>query len=146
MENSQKKKGDSSSLAVASINCQGQTRMNESKQRMIQFEIQSKQLDIVHLQECQIDSDTFQCCEFISQNFQIIKNNADNGYGTACIIRNNIQIEKVKVIPGGRIISFNVGKTTFINIEWLLYLIVDAVLMLFIHHNIQTKSIKNEEL
>ena len=89
--------------------------MNESKQRMIQFEIQSKQLDIVHLQECQIDSDTFQCCEFISQNFQIIKNNADNGYGTACIIRNNIQIEKVKVIPGGRIISFNVGKTTFIN-------------------------------
>ena len=66
--------------------------------------------------EAKIDSDTFKLCEFLKSNNTIINNNADNDYGTAVIIKNNIQIQDVAFDTEGRVIIFNTGKLTIINI------------------------------
>ena len=76
----------SSILTVAYMNCRGQTRFNISKQLQIENFLQTYNLDILHLQECQIDDETFTECNFISSNYSLIKNNSHNQYGTASLV------------------------------------------------------------
>ena len=72
------------------MNCQGQTKLNLSKRYTFRISYEST-LDIMLWEETKIDSETFTLCEFLTSNYTIINNNADTEYGTAVIIKNNIQ-------------------------------------------------------
>ena len=65
MESARQSEGDSMPLSVASMNCRGQTKLSETKQQMIQHEIKMRKIDILHMQECRVTSETFQKCDFI---------------------------------------------------------------------------------
>ena len=68
------------------------------------------------MQECRVTSETFQKCDFIKANFQIFANNSESEYGTCSLVKNNIEVKNVKIIPGGRIIAFDIDGTTLFNI------------------------------
>ena len=63
-------------IKSASINCFKQTGFKNDKQKQIENFIKKNEIDIVHLQEINIDSDTFEECTFITSYYQIISNNA----------------------------------------------------------------------
>ena len=75
-----------------------------------------RKIDILHMQECRVTSETFQKCDFIKANFQIFANNSESEYGTCSLVKNNIEVKNVKIIPGGRIIAFDIDDTTLFNI------------------------------
>ena len=70
------------------------------------------------MQECQINETSFQNCGFITSNFNIIANNTPNnsGYGTASLIRSDIDFTDVHKDDQGRIIIFNAAGCTWGNI------------------------------
>ena len=56
------------------------------------------------MQEVHIDKDTFSECKFLSSNFIILPNNAENKYGTATLVRNDLTVENVMCDTSGRIL------------------------------------------
>ena len=76
----------SSTLTISYINIRGQTGLNYSKQVQIESFIRTYKPDILHLQEINVTSDTFEKCEMINSNYNIISNNAVNKYGTASLV------------------------------------------------------------
>ena len=62
---------DSTPIVVAFINCVGQSKLPISKQLEIQSYVCSHKVDILHMQECKIDDDTFSHCGFIKSNFNL---------------------------------------------------------------------------
>ena len=109
-------RGDKVTSIVATLNVRGQTKMNQTKQIQLDNLIKTRNLAIILLQECHITDQTFESCPHIKHNFQILKNNAENGYGTGALVHNSLPIQNVKAIPGGRIIYFEIGKVSFCNI------------------------------
>ena len=103
-------------LTIGFLNIRGQTKFSKAKQKMIEESLKRENLDILHLQEVQIDDNSFDQCEFIQNQFQIVKNNAQNGYGVCSIVRRSLNISNVRALPGGRIVSFDIGRTRFGNI------------------------------
>ena len=104
--NTKPDRGDKVISLVATLNVRGQTKMNQTKQIQIDNLIKTRNLAIILLQECHITDQTFESCPHIKHNFQILKNNAENGYGTGALVHNSLPIQNVKAIPGGRIIYF----------------------------------------
>ena len=74
-------------INIAYINCVGQTKLTLSKQLEIQSYMKSHRVDILHLQECMIDNDSFGDCNYVRSNFNIFSNNTPNNtyYGTASL-------------------------------------------------------------
>ena len=72
-------------------------------------------VDILHLQEIQINEDTFDTCDFISSNFNIISNNSENKYGTASLIRSDLSYRNIRCDTSGRAIVFDVDNVTLGN-------------------------------
>ena len=64
------------SLTVASMNCHGQSKLEVPKQLYIQNFLLTNRIDILMCQETRIDDRTFEQCNFIRSNYNIIKNNA----------------------------------------------------------------------
>ena len=62
------------------------------------------------MQESHIDEDTFSSCEYITSNFEIIANNSQNKYGTASLVRIDIQINNIGIDQEGRVIVFDVAR------------------------------------
>ena len=77
--------------------------------------IKDNNVDILHLQEVNIENDTFSECNTISSNFNIITNNSQNKYGTASLVKNEFEVKNVAMDKEGRIIIFEVGNLTFGN-------------------------------
>ena len=50
------------------------------------------------------------------KNYNIIRNNAKNEYGTSILIRNNIPINGITFDTESTIIKFNTEKTTVVNV------------------------------
>ena len=72
---------------VATLNIQGQTSLTLAKQQQIEDFIKLHNIHILHLQEIEISSNTFEKCKFISANFNIIQNNSPfNKYDTASLM------------------------------------------------------------
>ena len=86
-----------SNISVAFINCVGQTRFILSKQLEIQNYIRSHSIDILHLQECKIDDDSFSECQYVRSNFNIFANNTKNNtcYGTASLVRSDLDVRNL---------------------------------------------------
>ena len=105
-----------SSLVVAYLNCHGQTGLKLPKQLQIEEFLKSYKIDILHLQETFIDDNTFSECSYISSNFITIQNNSHNNFGTASLVRSDLQAENIILHESGRIILFNIGDITFGNV------------------------------
>ena len=105
-------------IEIAYLNCVGQTKFTIAKQLEIQNYICEQNLDILHLQECMIESDTFSKCGHIKSNFNIITNNTPNNtyYGTASLVRSDLEITNIHTDDQGRVIVFDAGNCTWSNL------------------------------
>ena len=105
-------------IEIAYLNCVGQTKFTTAKQLEIQNYICEYSLDILHLQECMIESDTFSTCGYIKSNFNIITNNTPNNtyYGTASLVRSDLEITNIHTDDQGRVIVFDAGNCTWSNL------------------------------
>ena len=72
-------------LKVGFINIRGQTGLKLPKHLQIENFIRENCLDILHLQESNIEEDTFSECTLIASSFNLIVNNSQNKYGTSFI-------------------------------------------------------------
>ena len=84
-------------LTVSYMNIRGQTGLDEAKQLQIEHFLQSYKIDILNCQEINILEESFSNCNFISSSYDIITNNAQNKYGTCCLVSNNFTAENIKL-------------------------------------------------
>ena len=103
-------------LTIAYMNCYGQSKLEVPKLLYIQNFLLTNKMDVLLCQETKIDANTFDQCNFIKSNYNIIKNNSHNPYGTSILAHNNIPIDEVKFDREGRIIIFNSDNITFCNV------------------------------
>ena len=107
------------SLNIGYINLRAQTGFGPAKQLQVEKFLKFYKIDILHLQEAQIKEDTFEMCDFITSNYEIIANNASNSYGTASLVANSLHTTNIKADTQGRVLGVNVGDTTFANVYHL---------------------------
>ena len=103
-------------LTIGYINVRAQTGLPISKQLRIEAFSKHNNCDIVHLQEANIEEETFSSCNFIQSSYNIIENNSTNKYGTASLVKTDLQIENIRCDSEGRVIVFDLGEMTFGNI------------------------------
>jgi len=103
-------------LNIGSLNCYGQTKMTINKQLQIQNYIGQYNIDILLCQETFANSETFDNCPALKNNYNKIYNNSKNEYGTLVLVKNSIDISDIAMDTEGRIICFNSGDTTFMNV------------------------------
>ena len=103
-------------LTIAYVNTCGQTKLNEWKQLQIEAFAKYKAIDILHLQETEICDETFENCNFLSCNYNIISNNSSNSYGTSSLIKSELNVENVRLDTEGRVIVFDVAGVTLSNV------------------------------
>ena len=80
-------------LTLGYLNIRGQSGLSVVKQIQIQDFIKHHSCDILHLQESNIDADSFSTCDMVSSAYNIIQNNSTTGYGTASIIKSDLNYE-----------------------------------------------------
>ena len=97
-------------MKVAFMNIRGQTGFNLAKQLYIESFLARNRIDILHLQEVEISSDSFEKCDFINSSYTILPNNSPTKYGTASLIRSEFTPENVMFDCNGRVIVFNSSK------------------------------------
>ena len=93
-------------LKLCFMNIRGQTKLTLIKQNQIEDFIKMYRIDILFMQEVEICNDTFSECSFISSSYNIVSNNSNNGYGTACLIKSDLDYSDVKCDTSGRAIIF----------------------------------------
>ena len=64
------------SLNIGYINLRAQTGFGLPKQIQVEQFLKSYKIDILHLQKAHIRVETFEMCDFITSNYEIIANNA----------------------------------------------------------------------
>ena len=108
---------DPPSIIVAYINCVGQSKLPISKQLEIQSFVCTNNVDILHLQECRIDDDSFAHCGYLTSNFNIFSNNKpdDSHYGTASLVKSDLDVTNIHTDDDGRIIVFDAADSTWSN-------------------------------
>ena len=107
---------DKEFLVISYLNLRGQTGLPVEKQFQVENFIKENHCDILHLQEAQIDEDTFSECNYIANNYSLISNNAENKYGTASIVKNDLIVENVMCDTKGRVLIFAIAGVTFGNL------------------------------
>ena len=98
------------------MNIRGQTGLDISKQNQIQDFLKRNHVDILHCQEINVEEDSFSQCNYIAANYNVYSNNALNKYGTASIVKNDFNVENLKMDTEGRAIRFNIDQLTLGNI------------------------------
>ena len=81
---------------IAYLNWKGQTGFNDSKQLQTEKFMKSYDIDILHLQECHVEENTFTLCKFIMSDYNIIHNNSNTKYGTASLVKTSLAVEDVQ--------------------------------------------------
>ena len=62
-------------IKIAYLNIRGQTSLNASKKAQIQDFISRNSIDILHCQKIDVQSNTFNECTILSNNYDIVVNN-----------------------------------------------------------------------
>ena len=106
---------ENSVLKIAYMNIHGQSNIPTVKQLQIQDFIKYNKIDILHLQEIEIGDETFAECDFISSSYNVIPNNSENKYGTASLVRSDLDFKNVRCDTSGRAIVFDIGNVSFGN-------------------------------
>ena len=99
-----------SSITVGFMNIRGQSKLNIEKQ------LQIEKCDILHLQETNIEHETFSTCSYISNNYNILQNNSLSQYGTFSIVKTEFLVENIRCDSEGRVLIFDVSQMTFANL------------------------------
>ena len=97
-------------LLVGFVNVRGQAigqSLTQSKINQLVDFIKLYSLDIVNMQETNIMESTFNNCDYINQNFEIIYNNAPTKYGTCVLISSAIQYSNVIMDQAGKVIIYD---------------------------------------
>ena len=102
-------------LTISYMNIHGQTKLPTAKQLQIQDFLKFNKIDILQMQEIDIDDATFSECDFISSNFNLISNNSETKYGTASLVRSDLDFRNLRCDTSGRAIVFDIGSITFGN-------------------------------
>ena len=102
-------------LIISYLNLRGQTGFTVEKQLQVEQFLKQNSCDILHLQEAQFEDDTFRECKYIEANYSVITNNAENKYGTASIVKNDLMVENVMCDTKGRILIFEIAGVNFGN-------------------------------
>lgn len=102
-------------IKIATINCYKQSGLGQEKQEQIADFVKIHGIHVVHLQESQIDNDTF-CEGYIYSNFNVYPNNAPTGYGTATMVRNHLIVNKHLTDTNGRIQLIEIADCAFLNL------------------------------
>ena len=107
---------DDNTLTIAIVNIHGQSGLKQPKQMQIQTFLQQHKIDIIHLQEINILENSFKNCNFIHSNYNILHNNSPTKYGTASLIKSDLDFDNVVCDSEGRALLFDVGNLTFGNL------------------------------
>ena len=99
-------------LTIGYINVRGQTGLPVSKQLQIEAFIKVNNCDILNLQEANIEEETFSSCDLLQSTFSIF----ENKYGTASLVRSELQVENIRCDSEGRVLVFDIGDLTFGNL------------------------------
>ena len=73
-------------------------------------------IDILHCQEINLKEDSFGTCKYLNSQFNVISNNALNGYGTANYVKTDFEVINHKCDTEGRALVFAIGELSFANI------------------------------
>ena len=103
-------------LTIGYINVRAQTGLPVSKQLQIEAFAKYNNCDILHLQEANIEEETFSSCNLLKSSYNIVENNSTNKYGTASLVKTGLQIENIRCDLEGRVIIFDIGEITVGNI------------------------------
>ena len=103
-------------LSVGFLNIYGQTNFNQAKVNQIEFLVKTNKIDILHLQETNISEETFENSNYLKNNYQILFQNNESGFGVCSLIKNDLETKNVLLHPSGRLISFDVEDLTMINV------------------------------
>ena len=103
-------------LSIGYFNIRGQTGLSKIKELQIESIMKQNQCDILHLQEANIDEESFSSCDFIKSSYIILENNSLNKYGTASLVKSDLEINNIKHDMEGRVLLFDVGDITVGNI------------------------------
>ena len=101
---------------VATLNLRGQTKMHLSKLLQLEELIKTIKPAIIFFQESHFQNNSFENCPYINSNYQLLINNSPTGYGTSSLVNNSLKVDNVKALPGGRILYFEIQKTSFVNV------------------------------
>ena len=105
-------------LTISYLNIRGQTGFKLDKQFQVEEFLKQSKSDILHLQEIHMEDDSFEQCNYIKSNFSVISNNAVNKYGTASLVKNDLEYQNILCDTNGRIIVFDISGVTFGNIHF----------------------------
>ena len=73
--------------------------------------------DIILLQEVHFMCDTLDNQNFITNSYQVIHNNALNGYGTAALVRFDLHPTQIRKDDEGRVLCFEVADLTHLLVD-----------------------------
>ena len=96
-------------LKIMYMNTYGQTKLTLQKQLQIEDIVKKFRCDIIHMQESNLDDQSFDSCSFIKNNYNLLKNNSLSGYGTATLIHKDFNVVNECYDVNGRIILFVFG-------------------------------------
>ena len=105
-----------SRIKVGFMNIRGQSGLKIEKQLQIEEFVKRFKCDILHLQESNIEDETFSTCNYICSNYNILQNNNLSQYGTSSLVKSEFIIENLRCDTQGRALVFDVGQLTFDNI------------------------------
>ena len=89
-------------LVICFMNIHGQSKLPTVKQLQIQDFIKYNKIDILQMQEIETDDETFAECEYLSSNFNLLSKNSETKYGTASLIRSDLDYKNVRCDTSGR--------------------------------------------
>ena len=107
---------NSNMYKCAFLNIKGQSGLKLVKQQQIESLVIKYNIDAIHLQEVNIDEETFSDCDFLMSNYNILPHNSVNKYGTATLIRSELSPENLRCDTDGRVQIYDLGNITFANI------------------------------
>ena len=97
------------------MNIHGQSNIPTVKQLQIQDFVKYNKIDILLMHKIEFQDDIFSECDCIYSSFNIISNNSENQYGTATLIRSDLDLKNVRCDTAERAIVFDIGHFSFGN-------------------------------
>ena len=94
-------------LTVGSLNIRGQLTFGHSRILQLEDFVKQYNIDVLNLQETDFKEDVFQDNDFLFSNYQLIINNSPKGFGTATLLKNDLEFDNVKMDTCGRLISYD---------------------------------------
>ena len=94
-------------LTVGSLNLRGQLTLGHSRILQLEDFVKQFKIDVLNLQETDLKDDVFQDNDFLFSNYELIINNSPKKFGTAVLIKNDLQYDNIKMDTEGRLISYD---------------------------------------